>query len=431
VKAVEDHAGDVVSISFGLCEPAALRVETELLDAMYAIANAQGQTVVVASGDDGPSDCAPASSGFAVNAFASSPHAVAVGGTSFPLDAGGSVAGTPVETVWNDESGASGGGRSEVFGLPRYQLLAGLSAQSGGRALPDVALAASRLAPGYVVVQRGVARVVGGTSAGAPAFAGVLALLNEELAREQGRAGLGQLLPALYRLGQEQAGGLGRAVFRDVVTGGNGGFDAGPGFDLATGWGAPLADALAAALEAPGRCEPEIDCLVPWRGGARQARAGEWLIERDAPTSRGGQPWVSQRCRDGDPRCDADGAADGHCTINVALCLNVFDYRTRQPRGPRRGLPRCEPGTVRDVRLLAPREGTPDALTSENRRALLGALAGLPDLPITLDTACTPTVPVVVPARCAGAPGRVRLRARVRHSSGTMVARVTLRCTRS
>jgi hypothetical protein len=185
-----------------------------------------------------------------------------------------------------------------------------------------------------------------------------------------------------------------------------------------------LADALAAALEAPGRCEPEIDCLVPWRGGARRACAGEWLVERDAPTSRGGQPWVRQWCHDGDPRCDADGAADGQCTMNVALCLNVVDYRTLQRRGPRRGLPRCEPGTVRDVRLLAPREGTRDTVASANRRALLAALAALPELPVTLDTTCTPTVPVVVPARGAG----TRLRARVRHSSGTMVARVTLRC---
>src|SRR5204863_8081785 len=132
---------------------------------------------------------------------------------------------------------------------------------------------------------------VGGTSAGVPAFASVLALLNERLATTRGvTGGLGQLLPELYRLGSEQALGRRAPVFRDVTTGNNGGFDAGPGFDPTTGWGAPLGGALADAIEmeGPGRCEPLIDavrpergCLVPTGRGAN-ACGGEWLVEQDA-----------------------------------------------------------------------------------------------------------------------------------------------------
>src|SRR6266516_2004399 len=125
-------------------------------------------------------------------------------------------------------------------------------------------------------------------------------------------------------------------VFRDVVTGSNGAFVAGPGFDLASGWGAPLVDALAGALDGPGPCEPDLVCMVPsGRGG--HSCAGEWLVEQELFLVRRNRlPAPRQTCRDGDPQCDADGAADGHCTLRVALCLNVFDSRGTQPdaRGP-------------------------------------------------------------------------------------------------
>src|SRR5439155_1172508 len=82
---------DVISLSFGLCEQAAPGITLELFDAFYALANAQGQTVLVASGDDGGRDCAPQSLALAVNGLASSPHVVSVGGTSFALASDGSV----------------------------------------------------------------------------------------------------------------------------------------------------------------------------------------------------------------------------------------------------------------------------------------------------------------------------------------------------
>src|SRR5439155_1341921 len=88
----------------------------------------------------------------------------------------------------------------------RVSLSAGLAGLSSGRALPDLAVAASPVDPGYVIVEGGLGRIVGGTSAGTPALASALALVNQRLAQTRGvTGGLGQLLPDLYRLGSAQA----------------------------------------------------------------------------------------------------------------------------------------------------------------------------------------------------------------------------------
>ncbi|HUE30743.1 MAG TPA: S53 family peptidase, partial [Verrucomicrobiae bacterium] len=433
ITAIENRAsgapsGDVITISFGLCEQAAPVVTNELFDAFYAIANAQGQTVLVAAGDDGGRACLPQSSAAAVNGLASSPHVVAVGGTSFALNPDGSVPppATLVEKVWEDSGGAGGGGQSIVFAMPRYQIAAGLGGLSSGRAVPDLAVAASPVDPGYVVVEGGVGLIVGGTSAGTPAMASALALVNQRLEQTHGvTGGLGQLLPDLYRVASEQVRGVGPAVFRDVVTGSNGAFVAGPGFDLASGWGAPLVDALAGTLEGPGPCEPDLVCMVPNGRGGRSC-AGEWLVEQELfLVRRNHLPAPRQTCRDGDPQCDADGAADGHCTLRVALCLNVFDSRgpLLHARGPNKGLPLCRPGTVHGARLLAPRASRRDPTANANHMSLADTIGALP-LPTGLDAACTATVPVIVPVN-----GHVTLRAQVADARGPVTPRVTLRCT--
>ncbi len=177
-EAVARREGDVISISFSLCETEAPVVATEYFDSLYALANAQGQTVVVASGDSGASECVGSRGGLAVNALASSAHAIAVGGTSFSLPATGTPGPDVNEDTWNDAYGASGGGESVRFARPPFQLLAGVLTARGGRALPDVALAASPRTPGYVMVENGATHVIGGTSASAPAFASVLALVG-------------------------------------------------------------------------------------------------------------------------------------------------------------------------------------------------------------------------------------------------------------
>ncbi|TMA39819.1 MAG: hypothetical protein E6J79_02045 [Deltaproteobacteria bacterium] len=424
-KAVEDRLGDVISVSFGLCELTAHTADTELFDVLYALANARGQTVLVASGDNGPTACLPGSTRPAVNALASSPHAVAVGGTTLdPLfdGASGDATGYGGEVVWNQGRGAaSGGGESLVFARPRYQLGPGLPALTG-RALPDLALAANPDAPGYVMVQAGRSGAIGGTSAATPALAGALALVGEAL----GTAGLGQLGPALYRLGGEQARGLRAPVFRDVTEGTNGLFAAGPGFDLATGWGSPIIDALAGALGGgSGACVPESQCLVPGTGGRTRSCVGEWLVEAMSLGRRpSGVPRSRQVCRDGDPGCDADGTADGQCTVNVALCLNVLDERFLDSHGAAA----CRPDAVGPVSLLAPVASRRRPVLTTDRRALRAAIRGLPELPTARRGECTATVPVVVPAGPDGRPGRVRLRASVTGSRASSVARTTLVC---
>ena len=422
-KAVEDRLGDVVSVSFGLCERKAT-AETEFFDVWYAIGNARGQTVVVASGDSGANACGP-SAPPAVNSLAASPHAVAVGGTTLDprFDASGNATGYGGEIVWNaGRTAASGGGESLVFARPRYQIGLGVPPVTA-RMLPDVALAANPDAPGYVMVAGGKSSGVGGTSAATPAFAGVLALVSEDL----GTAGLGQLGPTLYRLGGEQARGLRAPVFHDVTQGDNGGFAAAAGFDLATGWGSPIVDALAPALAGgDGPCVPDSLCLVPGTGGPRRSCAGEWLIEGTALARRAsGVPRIRQVCRDGDPACDADGVADGQCTVNVALCLNVLDERFLGSRGAAT----CQPDVVGRVSLAAPGVSRRRAAVTADRRALRAAIRALPQLPTALRNECTATVPVVVPAGPDAAPGRVRLRASVRgSSSGPSLARATLVC---
>jgi len=410
----------VISLSFGLCEQLAGSVTTELFDGFYAIANAQGQTVVAAAGDWGHLDCAPVSSSPAVNALASSPHVIAVGGTALEavFDAAGALVGRTSEIVWNDASGSGGGGESTVFTRPTYQL--GIS-PFAGRVLPDIALAASPRTPGYVIIENGVVRVVGGTSAGAPAFAGVLALMLEHLQRD----GLGHVLPRLYALATAAARGERPAVFDDVVAGTNG-FDAAPGFDLATGWGTPRASALLAALEdAPtSLCEPALGCLVPGRGGPRKACLAEWLVaRRRLDLDREGLPRMRQECRDGDPECDADATADGRCTFQVALCTNVFDVR----RLGDDGIPVCTGQELRSVRLRRTKG------TREAARAAADALnAALDTLPMPTDRngGCTPTTSIAVPIG-AGEQGSLGLRARVRRRGGSSVsARVALRCVR-
>src|SRR5262249_59674110 len=115
---------------------------------------------------------------------------------------------------------------------------------------------------------------------------------------------------------------------------------------------------------------PVGGCLVPGVSTRRQGCAGEWLVEREAPTLDGnGVPSRRQVCRDGDPGCDRDGAADGFCTMEVALCTNVFDLRVHANDG----LPRCPTSTVRRARPPPPPRGP--------RRPAPGAGRGRPAAP--------------------------------------------------
>ena len=195
-----------------------------------------GITVLAASGDDGASD--GSTSGTPTVDFpAASPYVVGCGGTKLTIS-GSAIGG---EQAWNELSsneGATGGGVSEFFALPTYQQSAKVpKAPNGfvGRGVPDVAGDADP-ASGYDVVVDGQQSVIGGTSAVAPLWAGLLALINQSLG-----ANAGYINPLLYSAKVE-------ATFHDVMAGSNGNYSAGSGWDACTGLGSPNGAALLAAL---------------------------------------------------------------------------------------------------------------------------------------------------------------------------------------
>jgi kumamolisin len=224
----------VISISWGGPESSWTAQATSALDAACQSAAALGITVTVACGDNGSTD---GGTGNNVDFPASSPHVLACGGTTL-IGSGSSITS---EVVWNElasSEGATGGGVSNIFALPSWQAKANVPApagSSGGRGVPDVSGDADPTT-GYQVRVDGQNMVIGGTSAVAPLWAGLIALSNQ-----QNGANAGFIQPAIYAAKAAKA-------FNDVVTGNNGAFSAGPGWDACTGLGSPVGTKLIAVL---------------------------------------------------------------------------------------------------------------------------------------------------------------------------------------
>jgi kumamolisin len=193
---------------------------------------ALGVTVCVAAGDGGSSDGVTGGQPH-VDFPASSPNALACGGTSLQADPSTGVISS--ETVWNDGSsgGATGGGVSDEFALPAWQASVGVPETAGGssgRGVPDVAGNADPTT-GYQVYADGQAQVVGGTSAVAPLWAALISRIAQATGQR-----FGLIQPALY------AGitpGTDVPGFNDITSGNNGAYSAGPGWDACTGLGSP------------------------------------------------------------------------------------------------------------------------------------------------------------------------------------------------
>jgi kumamolisin len=239
-QAVHDttHKPSVVSVSWGESEDAWSAQARTQMEQILTEAAGLGVTVTVASGDNGSGDAVNDGQQH-VDFPASAPHALACGGTS--LHASGST--IQSETVWNDPGGgATGGGISRQFPVPSYQANAKLpvnvDSQSAGRGVPDVCADADP-ETGYRIRVDGVDQTIGGTSAVAPLWAGLIACLDEQLGTP-----LGFVQPLLYPL-------LGSGSFHDIRSGNNGSYAAGPGWDACTGLGSPDGTALAAAVAPP------------------------------------------------------------------------------------------------------------------------------------------------------------------------------------
>jgi hypothetical protein len=252
---VSANAERVISTSWGVCEPeAGPAVNAE--NTLFQEAAVQGQSVFAASGDNGSSDCSPGS-GVAVDDPASQPFVTGVGGTSLT-----SLGPPPVESVWNNRYGASGGGVSSFWTMPTYQSGApawlnvinsnssrGSCAAPAGafcREVPDVAADADP-STGLAIYYGGSWSGFGGTSVGAPMFAALVALINASSAC--GGTPVGFANPALYG----SAGHVYASDFNDVVGGDNDVYPAGAGYDMASGLGSPQGAQLAASI-----CDPQV-----------------------------------------------------------------------------------------------------------------------------------------------------------------------------
>jgi kumamolisin len=247
--AIHDTANNpsIISISWGGPEngpDAAWDLQTiHSLDQAFQDAASLGVTVLAASGDGGSSDgtnppyeC--------VDFPASDPFVLGCGGTTLNLS-GGTISS---ECCWS----GSGGGVSCVFGLPDYQSGAGVPAAAGtskcqagfkGRGVPDVSGNADP-STGYDVVVDGNWTVVGGTSAVAPLYAGLIALMNQSIGTI-----VGFVNPLLYSCA---------SAFNNITCGsndtvGNGNYSAGPGWDACTGLGSPNGVSLLNCLQQAGK----------------------------------------------------------------------------------------------------------------------------------------------------------------------------------
>lgn len=234
----------VISISWGGAEDSWTQQSQAAMNAALQDAAMLGLTVTAAAGDNGSTD-GVSDGGLHVDFPASSPYILACGGTTLE----GSENVISSELVWNEianDEGATGGGVSNAFALPAYQSSAGVPAQPKtgfvGRGVPDVAGDADPTT-GYLILVDGENAVVGGTSAVAPLWAGLITLINQQLGNP-----VGFVNPALYGL---------QNSFNDITTGNNddgnlGYFSARAGWDPCTGLGSPNGAAILAGLSRAG-----------------------------------------------------------------------------------------------------------------------------------------------------------------------------------
>src|ERR1700733_9760406 len=242
--AVHDSTNNpsIVSISWGGPESSWTQQAMPSMDEAFQAAAAMGVTVCVAAGDDGSTDGVTDGLNH-VDFPASSPNVLACGGTEL-VAAGNTITS---ETVWDElanDEGATGGGISDVFPLPSWQNGFGVPPSANanhnvGRGVPDVAGDADPTT-GYVTLVDGQSDVIGGTSAGAPLWAGLIALINQRIGKP-----VGFMNPLLYPASKKAKD------LNDITSGNNGAYSAGPRWDACTGLGSPIGTQVATALGAP------------------------------------------------------------------------------------------------------------------------------------------------------------------------------------
>jgi len=227
---LDDNRAKIVNYSWGTCETKVTADHQAAMDKLYARAAAQGVTILVASGDSGADGCGDGTK--VADWPATQPYALAVGGTTFGVDSAKKIH----ETAWNN----GGGGVSQLYDLPDYQ--SNFQSPYHKRSMPDVSFNADQKTGEQIWTRYPYGfqhwLTIGGTSMAAPQWAGFIALVNE--AREQaGKSSIGFVNPILYGM----PASMNAAAFHDITSGSNG-YEAGPGWDAATGLGSMQADTL-------------------------------------------------------------------------------------------------------------------------------------------------------------------------------------------
>jgi subtilase family serine protease len=229
-KMASDNIAKQMSCSWGWSD------NETVLDPIFKEFMAQGQTLFVATGDNGagtPGDVVWPSD---------DPYVTAVGGTDLVTTGPGGA--WKSETGWNGTAGAPS---KNKIPIPSYQQLPGvINAANGGsttlRNYPDVSAEANTNQ--YSCYDGGCNGGNGGTSYAAPQWAGLTAMANQQ-AVKNGGSELGFLNPAIYEIG---VGSSYDSDFHDIVKGNNGKYNAVTGYDLVTGWGSPIGASLIDAL---------------------------------------------------------------------------------------------------------------------------------------------------------------------------------------
>jgi kumamolisin len=254
-----DNIAKQVSSSWGLGENYVSSQSLQAENAIFQQMAAQGQSIFCAAGDSGAYEDYPNMT-LVVLDPAAQPYMVAVGGTSLTVNA--STGAYVSETVWNNGlgKGAGGGGVSNVWPIPSWQTNISTAFSKTNRNVPDISLNANPNT-GYAVFYNGQWTIYGGTSCAAPLWAAFTALVNEQRQSAQ-MPTLGFANPTLYSIASVSEA----TDYHDITSGNNLYYQAGPGYDNATGWGTFNGGNLFASLTQTSPDVPSVNITSPTNG---------------------------------------------------------------------------------------------------------------------------------------------------------------------
>ena len=354
---VDQDLAKVVSLSYGGCELGSTYATINFVRGAAQQASAQGITWVASTGDVGAAGCerqellTQATRGLAVMMPASVPEITGVGGTELDDTTGnywrpatdsigGSLLGYTPERVWNDSYQLRGlasgtGGVSVLFPKPAWQTGPGVP-DDNARDVPDLSLAASYYHDPYLLYINGALVGNGGTSVATPAFAGILAILNQYLVSKGTlkQPGLGNINPMLYQLAQSTSD-----IFHDIVNGdnlvpcaqdtpdcgssGSLGYRATPAYDLATGLGSIDANHFVTEWAAGSATTVSLSATpssVAYNGAAQFSA----VVSGGANTPTGTVSFLSGDSPLGSANLDASVATLGVSAFKLAAGVNTI-----------------------------------------------------------------------------------------------------------